>query len=174
MKGNELYVFSDLKGRPLFSLTESNEIDFRPMISLAPDKLIELGLQWSVTLSRQADDCHHWIGHPLAQTLISRHKATRPGVSRLTLDYTHWRRKIWNRWWENPARRRCIVCPLTVPWTGSFFAYGDYGCRRSFKPGNSPKAFWFAGANAGSGRHGWWPPHETWIWPAETEILFRV
>lgn len=42
-------------------------------------------------LSRQAEDCHRYrIGHPLAQTLISLHKATRPGVARLTLDYTHW------------------------------------------------------------------------------------
>lgn len=45
MKGNELYVVSDLKGRPLFSFTESNEIDFRPIISLAADKLIELGIR---------------------------------------------------------------------------------------------------------------------------------
>ncbi|MDW7681142.1 MAG: hypothetical protein SCK70_11295, partial [bacterium] len=32
MKGNELYVVSDLNGRPLFSITESNDIDFRPII----------------------------------------------------------------------------------------------------------------------------------------------
>lgn len=45
MKGNELYVISDLNGRPLFSITESNEIDFRPIISRAADKLIELGIK---------------------------------------------------------------------------------------------------------------------------------
>jgi len=45
MKGNELYFVSDLNGRPLFSITESNEIDFRPIISLAADKLIELGIK---------------------------------------------------------------------------------------------------------------------------------
>jgi len=45
MKGNELYVVSDLNGRPLFSITESNEIDFRPIISLAADKLIGLGIK---------------------------------------------------------------------------------------------------------------------------------
>jgi len=45
MKGNELYVVSDLNGRPLFSITESHEIDFRPIISLAADKLIELGIR---------------------------------------------------------------------------------------------------------------------------------
>ncbi len=45
MRGNELYVISDLNGRPLFSITESNEIDFRPIISQAADKLIELGIQ---------------------------------------------------------------------------------------------------------------------------------
>jgi hypothetical protein len=45
LKGNELYVVSDLNGRPLFSFTESNEIDFRPVISQAADKLIELGIR---------------------------------------------------------------------------------------------------------------------------------
>jgi hypothetical protein len=44
MKGNELYAISDLQGRPLFFMTESNEIDFRPIISQAADKLIELGI----------------------------------------------------------------------------------------------------------------------------------
>jgi transposase len=43
MKGNELYAISDLQGRPLFFITESNDIDFRPIISRAADKLIELG-----------------------------------------------------------------------------------------------------------------------------------
>jgi transposase len=32
MRGNELYAVSDLQGRPLFFITESNEIDFRPII----------------------------------------------------------------------------------------------------------------------------------------------
>ena len=45
MKGNELYVISDLNGRPLFFITESNEIDFRPIILRAADKLIELGIK---------------------------------------------------------------------------------------------------------------------------------
>jgi len=45
MKGNQLYVISDLKGRPLFSITEANEIDFRPIISQTADKLIELGIK---------------------------------------------------------------------------------------------------------------------------------
>jgi hypothetical protein len=45
MKGNELYVISDLNGRPLFSITESNEVDFRPIILRAADKLIELGIK---------------------------------------------------------------------------------------------------------------------------------
>ncbi|MCI0495373.1 hypothetical protein L0Z72_10240, partial [candidate division KSB1 bacterium] len=44
MKGNELYAISDLQGRPLFFITESNDIDFRPIISRAADKLIELGI----------------------------------------------------------------------------------------------------------------------------------
>jgi len=45
MKGNELYFISDLNGRPLFSITESNEIDFRPIISQAADKLIGFGIK---------------------------------------------------------------------------------------------------------------------------------
>ena len=45
MKGNELYVISDLNGRPLFSITESNDVDFRPIILRAADKLIELGIK---------------------------------------------------------------------------------------------------------------------------------
>jgi len=45
MKGNELYVISDLNGRPLFSITESNDVDFRPIILQAADKLIELGIK---------------------------------------------------------------------------------------------------------------------------------
>lgn len=44
MKGNELYAISDLQGRPLFFMTESNEIDFRPIISQAADKLIGFGI----------------------------------------------------------------------------------------------------------------------------------
>ncbi len=44
MKGNELYAISDLQGRPLLFITESNDIDFRPIISRAADKLIELGI----------------------------------------------------------------------------------------------------------------------------------
>ncbi|MEA3361166.1 MAG: hypothetical protein U9R17_17405 [Thermodesulfobacteriota bacterium] len=44
MRGNELYAVTDLQGKPLFFFTESNEIDFRPIISRAADKLIELGI----------------------------------------------------------------------------------------------------------------------------------
>jgi len=44
MRGNELYVVTDLQGRPLFFITESNEIDFRPIISRSAEKLIELGI----------------------------------------------------------------------------------------------------------------------------------
>ena len=45
MKGNELYVISDLQGRPLFFITENNDIDFRPIISQAVDKVIEYGIE---------------------------------------------------------------------------------------------------------------------------------
>jgi hypothetical protein len=44
MKGNELYVISDLNGRPLFFITESNEIDFCPIISRAAEQLIGFGI----------------------------------------------------------------------------------------------------------------------------------
>jgi hypothetical protein len=44
MRGNELYAVTDLQGRPLFFITESNEIDFRPIISRCADKLREFGI----------------------------------------------------------------------------------------------------------------------------------
>jgi transposase len=45
MKGNEIYAISDLQGRPLFFITESNEIDFRPIICRSAGKLIEYGVR---------------------------------------------------------------------------------------------------------------------------------
>lgn len=45
MPGNELYAITDLKGRILFYLTESNEIDFRPIIQRCAGKLIEYGVR---------------------------------------------------------------------------------------------------------------------------------
>ncbi|WP_291321889.1 putative transposase [Desulfonatronospira sp.] len=45
MKGNELYAVTDLQGRPLFFLTESCEIDFRPMIARSVEMLIDFGIQ---------------------------------------------------------------------------------------------------------------------------------
>lgn len=44
MRGNELYVITDLQGRPLFFITESNEIDFRPIIHRSAAKLKEYGI----------------------------------------------------------------------------------------------------------------------------------
>ena len=44
MRGNELYAVSDLQGRPLFSMTESNEIDFRPIILRTAGMLIDWGI----------------------------------------------------------------------------------------------------------------------------------
>ncbi len=44
MRGNELYAVSDLQSRPLFFITESNEIDFRPIIIRSASKLRELGV----------------------------------------------------------------------------------------------------------------------------------
>jgi transposase len=45
MKGNEIYVVSDLSGKPLFFLTEGCEIDFRPIIKRAAEKIIALGIR---------------------------------------------------------------------------------------------------------------------------------
>jgi len=44
MKGNEIYAVTDLNGRPLFFLTESCEIDFRPMIVRSAELLVDLGI----------------------------------------------------------------------------------------------------------------------------------
>jgi len=44
MKGNEIYVVSDLRGRPLFFITEGCQIDFRPIIERAAEKIIRLGI----------------------------------------------------------------------------------------------------------------------------------
>jgi hypothetical protein len=44
MKGNELYAITDLQGRPLFFITESNEIDFRPIISRSAEMLVGFGI----------------------------------------------------------------------------------------------------------------------------------
>lgn len=45
MKGNEIYVVSDLSGKPLFFITENCDIDFRPIIKRAAEKIIELGVK---------------------------------------------------------------------------------------------------------------------------------
>jgi len=69
MKGNELYMVTDLQGRPLFFITESNEIDFRPIISRSAAMLQEFGIKRPIlvfdrggygihffsTLNKQAD-----------------------------------------------------------------------------------------------------------------------
>jgi len=44
MKGNELYAITDLQGRPLFFITESNEIDFRPIIARSAEMLVDFGI----------------------------------------------------------------------------------------------------------------------------------
>lgn len=43
-KGNNIYMISDLSGRPLFYITEGCEIDFRPIIQRAADRLIGYGI----------------------------------------------------------------------------------------------------------------------------------
>ena len=44
MKGNELYAITDLQGRPLFFITESSEIDFRPIIARSAEMLVDFGI----------------------------------------------------------------------------------------------------------------------------------
>jgi len=44
MRGNELYAITDIAGRPLFFITESNEIDFRPIIMQSAEKLMSYGI----------------------------------------------------------------------------------------------------------------------------------
>jgi len=44
MKGNELYAVTDLQGKPLFFITEPNDIDFRPIISRCADMLKGYGI----------------------------------------------------------------------------------------------------------------------------------
>ncbi|MEA2084501.1 MAG: hypothetical protein U9O82_09720, partial [Thermodesulfobacteriota bacterium] len=44
MKGNELYMVTDLQARPLFFINESNEIDFRPIISRSAVMLKDFGI----------------------------------------------------------------------------------------------------------------------------------
>ena len=44
MKGNEMYAVTDLCGKPLFFITEGCDIDFRPIIIRAAEKIIDLGV----------------------------------------------------------------------------------------------------------------------------------
>jgi len=44
MKGNEIYAVTDINGKPLFFITEGCEIDFRPVIKRAAEKVIGLGI----------------------------------------------------------------------------------------------------------------------------------
>jgi hypothetical protein len=44
-----------MRGNELYAVTESNEIDFRPMISRAADKLIELGIPRPMLIFDLAD-----------------------------------------------------------------------------------------------------------------------
>jgi len=45
MKGNEIYAVTDLFGKPLFFITENCDIDFRPIIGKAAEKIIGLGIK---------------------------------------------------------------------------------------------------------------------------------
>ena len=45
LKGNEIYVVSDIEKRPLMFITEGCEIDFRPVIHRLAGKIIEYGIK---------------------------------------------------------------------------------------------------------------------------------
>jgi len=45
LKGNEIYVVSDIRKRPLMFITEGCEIDFRPTIMRVADKIIDYGVE---------------------------------------------------------------------------------------------------------------------------------
>ena len=45
MKGNEIYVITDLNKKPLFFITENCDIDFRPIIKRAAKRLIDYGIE---------------------------------------------------------------------------------------------------------------------------------
>lgn len=45
MKGNEIYAVTDLQGRPLFFITESHQIDFRPIIARSAAILRDFGIE---------------------------------------------------------------------------------------------------------------------------------
>jgi regulator of replication initiation timing len=45
MKGNEIYVITDLDKKPLFFITENCDIDFRPIIKRAAARLIDYGIE---------------------------------------------------------------------------------------------------------------------------------
>ncbi|GAG34885.1 unnamed protein product, partial [marine sediment metagenome] len=44
LKGNEIYVVSDIRKRPLMFITEGCEIDFRPIIDRIADRIIHYGV----------------------------------------------------------------------------------------------------------------------------------
>lgn len=45
MNGNMLYAITDIEGMPLMYITENSDIDFRPMIKLAAERVIEIGIK---------------------------------------------------------------------------------------------------------------------------------
>ena len=71
MRGNELYSITDLQGRPLFFITESNEIDFRPIIFRSAEKLRKLGMSrpklvfdrggYGINFFKQLDDIADFV-----------------------------------------------------------------------------------------------------------------
>ncbi len=63
MRGNELYAITDIQGRPLFFITETNEIDFRPMISRSVDKLIDYGVERPLMVFDRGGYGIHFFNH---------------------------------------------------------------------------------------------------------------
>jgi hypothetical protein len=61
MRGNELYAITDIQGRPLFFITESNEIDFRPIISRSAARLISYGIKRPVLVFDRGGNGIHFF-----------------------------------------------------------------------------------------------------------------
>lgn len=63
MRGNELYAITDQQGRILFFVTESNEIDFRPIIERCAQKLISYGIARPILVFDRGGYGIHFFSH---------------------------------------------------------------------------------------------------------------
>jgi transposase len=62
LKGNEIYAVTDLSGKPLLFITEGCEIDFRPIILKAAEKIISLGIKRPLLVFDRGGYGGHFFG----------------------------------------------------------------------------------------------------------------